>query len=244
MVIKENMDLSNLSNNLPLTRSITKESIDEIKQQLNNEFKNAAKSVTNLYAHILQAKPPKSSHPLNPQEFINARKYDGSKEDFTSAAKSVASLYRLSSHSNYLNHHYGYLACLNDMIQVLKSDGELENWVLTKRNEIINNNIESKTEISADESSSDESKIPDLSESLLSEYEFKMNKALKAPYKFHLSYPPLSVTHNQRQRTSWKNRKEKKPKFEEKELIETDDKKRKLHGSGNTRKKRKDRFSL
>lgn len=119
------MDLSNLSSNLPATKSLEQVSLIEVTKDLAAEFKNAAKSVASLYNST--QKPPKV--------------------EFANAAKAVASLYRLGSGSTVLLRNKGYLDCLDDLLQMIANGDDIENWALTKRAEITNHyNKEHKEE--------------------------------------------------------------------------------------------------
>lgn len=116
------MDLSNLSNNLPHVKSLEKVSLLDINRELINEFKNTAKAVASLY---------NSSSPTE-----NGDK--NLKAEFADAAKAVASLYRTGNNSNVLLMHKGYLDCLDDLLQIITSGEDIENWALTKRAELTN----------------------------------------------------------------------------------------------------------
>lgn len=116
------MDLSNLSSNLPFVESLEQVSLAELNKDLTNEFKNTAKAVASLY----------NSAPA-PED-----RESGMKAKFSEAAKAVASLYRTGTNSNVLLTHKGYLDCLDDLLQILTSGEDMENWVLTKRAELTN----------------------------------------------------------------------------------------------------------
>lgn len=118
------MDLSKLSKDLPPTTNIQHISVPRLNAELTDQFKNAAKSVTSLY------------NATNRKDTCS----DGgaAKVAFSTAAKAVASLYRLGTEHNVLLMHKGYLDCLDDLLQVLSNDGDMENWILTKRAELLN----------------------------------------------------------------------------------------------------------
>lgn len=116
------MDLSNLSSNLPLVKSLEQVSLVDINKDLTNEFKNTAKAVASLYNS--------ASQPENGDKYL--------KTEFADAAKAVASLYRTGNSSNVLLMHKGYLDCLDDLLQIITSGEDIENWVLTKRAELTN----------------------------------------------------------------------------------------------------------
>lgn len=116
---KKTMDLSNLLSNLPPTKPVNQQSVDETHKEITEQFKTSAKEITNLY----NLKLKDSNHnQLN--------------QTFAKAAKSVASLYRVSNTSSGLNHYNGYLNCLNDLLNVISEGGDIENWALIKKAEI------------------------------------------------------------------------------------------------------------
>lgn len=65
------------------------------------------------------------------QEITNSLTYE-----FKNAAKSVSSLYKLSIQRNEMVRHQGYLDAVNDLIQVLKNGGDVENWAVLKKLEL------------------------------------------------------------------------------------------------------------
>lgn len=114
------MDLSGLSSNLPTPGNGSQNTVlDPLGNEISTEFKNAAKLVASLYA----SKSKKLS-----------------KAEFTSAAKLVAALYRLTIAGNTQLRERGYLDCLDDILLVMTSGGDIENWILTRRAEILNAN--------------------------------------------------------------------------------------------------------
>lgn len=116
------MDLSNLSSNLPFVRSLEQVSLADLNKDLTTEFKNTAKTVVSLYNS--------ASQPENGEKNL--------KTEFADAAKAVAALYRTGNNSNVLLMHKGYLDCLDDLLQIITSGEDIENWVLTKRAELTN----------------------------------------------------------------------------------------------------------
>lgn len=88
-------NISNLSSNLPPTRPVNNQTLNEIDRELNQEFRDAANA--------------------------------------------VASLYKLSLQKKTLLKHQGYLDCLNDLLNVIKNDGDIETWALSKRMELDGN---------------------------------------------------------------------------------------------------------
>lgn len=206
------MDLSNLSSNLPLTKPIDQDSVNEVNKQLATEFKNAAKSVTTLYN--LKLKLSEDDKTKTTKNDDNTNGTNQQNIEFANAAKSVASLYRLSNNSNGLNYHYGYLSCLKDLLTVISDEGDVENWALTKMaefNKTKHGGIGSTTDRTSDSDSDGttattiNNEIETLPEDfkLPSEYEFSLDHDYSVPYNFKPSYPPMSVNHSQRQRTNW-----------------------------------------
>lgn len=234
------MDLSNLSSNLPLTKPISQESVDGVNQQLNNEFKDAAKLVTNLYNNLSQSKSSHDTSPSQPKDIDY-------KEDFTKAAKSIASLYRLSRDSSHLNHYFGYLSCLNDLLQVIENGEDLENWILTKKHELENQKDDTKIDNSSEPEENIEEKERFNIRDVLN-HEFSMDDQLILPYKFRLGFPQLSRRRTRQKERTKKDRKDKdkkekerKPKDEEEseELEDEETCKRKSHLTNIMRKKAK-----
>lgn len=190
------MDLSNLSNTLPLdntrpgnTTSVHSSTpISNINQDLTNHFKDAAKSVASLYNISLNNTVDNN---------VNNRNI---KTEFANAAKAVASLYKLGQSSQQTSYTKGYLQCLDDLLAVLTNNEDIEDWVLTRRIELMNHmtNPNSKPPSSGDASQHSESdpfSIPH-------DYEFTFNLDMKPPTHFRPSMPPLSVQHNSKQRAS------------------------------------------
>ncbi|CAH6718897.1 hypothetical protein CLIB1444_01S16930 [[Candida] jaroonii] len=207
------MDLSNLSSNLPLTKPISQESVDGVNQQLNNEFKDAAKSVTNLYNNLSQSL--QSSQDPSPSQ----PKDSDYKEDFTKAAKSIASLYRLSRDSSHLNHYFGYLSCLNDLLSVIENGEDLENWILTKKHELENQKDDSRIDTTQEQEDNKEDKERFNIRDVLN-HEFSMDDELISPYKFRLGYPQLSRRSRQKERPKPKEKVKEKAKEKVKEKPE------------------------
>ncbi|RLV95379.1 hypothetical protein JA1_001069 [Spathaspora sp. JA1] len=163
----------------------------ELTQELSNEFKNAAKSIATLY---------NSSN-------------DSCKTDFTNAAKSVSLLYKKSNNSREMVYNHGYSACLDDLFQVIQQQGDVENWVLTKRAEFIKNqerqetkenHIDKKPIIETKDipETEEEQVIPKDIQDTISQYNFTFSSDLKPSVHFRPSIPPLSVQHNLNQRTA------------------------------------------
>ncbi|KAH3681506.1 hypothetical protein WICPIJ_007529 [Wickerhamomyces pijperi] len=57
-------------------------------------------------------------------------------QEFRDAANAVASLYKLSIQKKTIIKHQGYLDCINDLLNVIKNDGDVESWALGKRAEL------------------------------------------------------------------------------------------------------------
>lgn len=117
------MDLSNLSTELPATSDIESVSLSGLNTELTNNFKTAAKSVSSLFATSRKETKKEAAE---------------SKTAFSDAARAVASLYRTASDCNVLLMHKGYLDLLDDILQMMASGEDVENWVLTKRAELVN----------------------------------------------------------------------------------------------------------
>lgn len=213
------MDLLNLSSNLPVTQPVTEATADEINRQLVGEFKSAAKLVTSLYHSKDKDKASQNQH-------------------FTKAAKSVASLYRLGCSGSTMSHLNGYVKCLDDLVQVILEGGDIENWALSRRAEILNGRADmgkgydKDTEKSGDDASerAEDFYIPQ-------DHEFTFGDEFMVQHHFRPSYPPLSITHSQRQRSAWKQKKEKEIKKEPKKEKELDEDRRRKY----ERKERKER---
>ena len=200
------MDLSNLSSDLPPTKQVGQASINEVNEELRTNFRNAAKSVASLYnAGVAGA----SSSSKN-------------KTEFTEAAKSIAALYRITNNSSSMVHQAGYLRCLDDILKLIAGGEDVENWVLTKRAEILNanknehngscgsqgesttltNTVSPHTEIeNCMENSSSE-----IAEDFQIPSDFAFSFALESQpsYPFRPGIPPLSVTHSHKQRNNLK----------------------------------------
>lgn len=232
------MDLLNLSSNLPVTQPVTEATTDEINRQLVGEFKSAAKLVTSLYHSKDKDLTSQNQH-------------------FSKAAKSVASLYRLGCSGSAMSHLNGYVKCLDDLVQVILEGGDVENWALSRRAEILNGRIDEPVQTSdkpmeqnfnnsGENCGNDEeaASVLDAVDTELTDdfyipqdHEFTFSKEFMVQHHFRPSYPPLSITHNQRQRSAWKQKKEKEIKREPKKEKELDDDRRRKYD----RKERKDR---
>lgn len=169
-----NMDLSNLSNNLPPTNTLEQISVADLNKDLTDEFKNAAKSVASLYN-------------------VSGSNGDGKsgKLEFANAAKAVASLYRLGSNSNELAMNKGYLECLDDLLDVIANGEDIENWALTKRAEVINlynNKDKDAAGSAADLLDLEPTEIP-------TDYEFMLPLELSSNLHFRPTLSPFSVTY-------------------------------------------------
>lgn len=187
------MDLSNLSSNLPPTKPLDQTSKEELNAELTTEFKNAARSVAALYNASIQG-----------------RNGGGDlKVDFANAARSVATLYRLAHSSNEVVHNVGYLACLDDMLDLIKRDEDIEDWALAKRAEVTNmynsNNI-GAVAASVQTTIEDDDPHKQLGQDfgLPEAYEFSMTLGTIPPQHFRPSIPPLSVSHSTKQRNNFK----------------------------------------
>lgn len=176
------MDLSNLSSNLPATKSLEKISIIELNKDLTTEFKNAAKSVASLYNTSSLGTDLKTQ-----------------KVEFANAAKAVASLYRLGTNASVLLRNKGYLDCLDDLLHMITNGDDIENWALTKRAEITNHR-EVPKESTAQEVQSQVS----ADFHLPSEYEFSLPLELASSIAFRPSFAPLSVSYKRPKKNLYK----------------------------------------
>ncbi|KAL7666968.1 Uncharacterized protein ABC855_g630 [[Candida] zeylanoides] len=177
------MDLSGLSSNLPCARP-SSSAVDEVNTELTNEFKNAAKSVAALYN---SASPPSRDDPAA-----------SAKADFANAAKSVTALYRLTNNALGMVRHRGYADCLDDLYEVLARGEDLENWVLAKRAEVSNQ------QAAAPEATAPTAAAVPAVADLPPDYQFSFASDLSPPQSFRPSFPPLSVTHSNKQRNPFK----------------------------------------
>ncbi|KAI5954608.1 hypothetical protein KGF54_002383 [Candida jiufengensis] len=201
------MDLSNLSNTLPSSKPISRQSktqpteedqisqppststsqssttSSDISSELTSYFKDAAKAVASLYNISLNSST------------TNESQKSSIKSDFANAAKSVASLYKLGQISHLVSQDKGYIQCIDDLLEVITNDEDIENWALTRRAEIINHKKSSNGIRPTTQSTTtmEDSKLP-------SDFEFHFKSELKPPTNFKPSIPPISVQHNQSQR--------------------------------------------
>lgn len=181
------MDLSNLSSDLPPTKSLEQISVSDLKKELTDEFKNAAKSVASLY---------------------NASGNGGeknAKSEFANAARSVASLYRLGSNSNALLMDKGYLACLDELLEVIANDDDIENWALTKRAEVTNH-YNNKDRDHNSPASSDPVDLESADFSLPTEYEFMVPLELNSNMHFQPTLAPFSVNYKRPKKKAERSR--------------------------------------
>ncbi|RKP30678.1 hypothetical protein METBISCDRAFT_23107 [Metschnikowia bicuspidata] len=139
------MDLSTLSSDLPATSNIEHITVSGLNANLAGQFKSAAKSVTSLYNTSKEA--------------------SASKAAFSEAARAVASLYRAGTECNLLLMHKGYLGCLDDLLHSIANGDDVENWVLSKRAELVNyyNQKENRDATLGDSPTKPQTVIPHLS---------------------------------------------------------------------------------
>lgn len=176
------MDLSGLSSHLPCARP-SGLAVDEVNTELTNEFKNAAKSVAALYNSAL---PPLRDDPAAT-----------AKADFANAAKSVTALYRLTNNALGTVRHRGYADCLDDLYEVLARGEDLENWVLAKRAEVSN-------QLAAAPAATPTAAAAPAVTDLPPDYQFSFTLDLSPAQSFRPSFPPLSVSHSNKQRNPFK----------------------------------------
>lgn len=124
------MDLSKLSKDLPATSNFEHVSVASLNVELADQFKTAAKSVTSLYNAGSRKETSKDTR--DTKDSIDT------KTAFSNAARAVASLYRAGTECTVLSMHKGYLDSLDDLLQVISNGEDIENWVLTKRAELVN----------------------------------------------------------------------------------------------------------
>lgn len=124
------MDLSKLSKDLPATSNFEHVSLNSLNAELTDQFKTAAKSVTSLYNSGTRKETLKDTK--------DVRDTADTKAAFSNAARAVASLYRTGTECTVLSMHKGYLDSLDDLLQVISNGEDVENWVLTKRAELVN----------------------------------------------------------------------------------------------------------
>lgn len=124
------MDLSKLSRDLPVTSNFEHVSVASLNAELADQFKTAAKSVTSLYNAGARKETTKDSK--------DSKDSNNTKTAFSNAARAVASLYRAGTECTVLSMHKGYLDSLDDLLQVIANGEDIENWVLTKRAELVN----------------------------------------------------------------------------------------------------------
>lgn len=191
------MDLSNLSNTLPLantTSSVASASSQaSLSNELTNHFKDAAKAVAALYNTSLN-----NTNNTNKSDKLV-------KTEFANAAKSVASLYKLSQSSLQVAHSKGYLQCLDDILSVLSNDEDVEDWILTKRISLLNQsnlrpqsngdtyNLQSQLQSQSQSRSQPQQVLVYGSDyfSIPQDYEFNFNLDIKPPMSFRASIPAI-----------------------------------------------------
>lgn len=196
------MDLSNLSNTLPSTNpsatTTPTSSQGNLSHELTNHFKDAAKSVAALY-----------NASLNHNHSNNTNNDKLVKTEFANAAKSVASLYKLSQSAHHTAHNKGYLQCLEDILSVLANDEDVEDWVLTKRIDLLNQGHSKQQSTSDSTNLASQSEPISLSDSedftIPQDYEFSFNLDIRPPTSFRASIPPISVQHTGKQRLAINN---------------------------------------
>lgn len=208
------MDLSKLSSDLPATTSIESVSLPSLNAKLTDHFKDAAKSVTSLYNSTAKKDVPEpASLRRETQDSGDAKKA------FSDAARAVATLYRAGTETNVLLMHKGYLDSLDDLTQIIARGEDIENWVLTRRAELVNyyNQMESTkeppmtpatpaaTEQPVQESTESSERDNDSLTTSLTFGEdghpdsaFNMPLDLATDMRFRPSFPPLSMTYKRR----------------------------------------------
>lgn len=222
------LDLLNLLKDLPQSKTLA----HEVKAELATEFKNAAKLVAALYSA--------------------ADNKDDLKDDFTAAARSVASLYRTTYQLNEVFQQQGFLDCVDELLKLISAGGDVENWALTRRAEVIkdsgkqkpsstaSSDDDSAAPVTVDSAASDASlpaadvganltriELPDIPlEFAPFDYEFAFTgPGPRPPTNFRpLMMPPLSVTRSIKQRQHYRrNRKLRMGGGSPNEILESSD---------------------
>lgn len=116
--------------------------------------------------------------------------------EFKNAAKSVASLYKLSLQKNSMLRYKGYLDCIDDLLNLIKNDGDVENWALMKKLELEGKLTGSELKKESDKAnmSSSPSKQDLLDPQIPMDYDFTMSHPNQ--HKFPPTMPMLSVDHS------------------------------------------------
>lgn len=178
------LDLSNLSKDLPPPKVLAQEVLAEVA----GEFKNAAKRVSALY--------------------LAAENKDKLKPEFTEAARLVALLYRKTYQLNEVYTQQGFLTCLDELLEVVSNGGDVENWALTRRAEVIKNTkvlAPSSNTIVSSSSSSSSATVPEpelpKEFGIPEDYSFTFSgPGPRAPGQFRPQMLPLSIQHLKKQR--------------------------------------------
>ncbi|ODQ82716.1 hypothetical protein BABINDRAFT_5641 [Babjeviella inositovora NRRL Y-12698] len=119
--------------------------------------------------------------------------------EFKNAARSVAALYKLSDSKASLLRHRGYLDAIDDLLECISCGGDVENWALTKRAELVGNSqtapasVPSTSENQQPTISTPPGKAANLDNGLPLDFPFTIS--LPCPHEFHPSFAPLSVQH-------------------------------------------------
>lgn len=137
--------------------------------------------------------------------------------EFKNAAKSVASLYKLSLQKNSMLRYKGYLDCIDDLLNLIKNDGDVENWALMKKLELEGKLTGDKQDVSDNEKSQQtESSSPMKPQADFSDLQIPMDYDFSVSHPTHHRFPQtmpiMSVDHSSHnsQRVS-KDRKYKQP---------------------------------
>ncbi|KAG7662688.1 uncharacterized protein J8A68_003818 [[Candida] subhashii] len=212
------MDLSNLSSNLPLSKPVNQTSLNEVTQELTIEFKHAAKAVATLYNSATSSTTTSNTTTTPPPT-------KQLKSEFATAARSVAALYKITHNSTSLFQSHGYLQCLDDLLQIIATDGDVENWALTRRAEITNTNNSSNNTTSSQSSDPIETtdispRTPAVEESIPQDFEFSILSDIKPPVKFIPTVPPISVQHTNKQRQHHTHNRKQKLERIQRKLVE------------------------
>ncbi|ODV86259.1 hypothetical protein CANARDRAFT_27511 [[Candida] arabinofermentans NRRL YB-2248] len=207
------MDLSNLSSNLPLSRSIDDDSMDQINKELSNEFKIGARSIAALY---------RLSNTKN--SLVKAKGYLNCLDDLLNILDNDQTITTLDDFKTVLlnkkfeitgHEESNVKSSLNDLptkpspststsspVDVPSSapvslpslpDDSVSRPIVATSSSSTQNSLHSSSSPSLDQSSA-----TDLSQGIPSNYKFdpSSSSATQSPFSFPLSKLPLSIQHN------------------------------------------------
>lgn len=119
--------------------------------------------------------------------------------EFKNVAKSVASLYKLSLQKNSMVRYKGYLDCIDDLLNLIKNDGDVENWALMKKLELegklTGNKQDNTSDTQPTELSSPTKSQADFNDLQIPiDYDFSISHPTH--HRFPQTVPIMSVEHN------------------------------------------------